>query len=288
MKLAIMSCGLLLLGITVARADLYQWTDEQGVTHVVDDSVTIPEAYRGQVKTYRAAKPTNEGKTIITPSRTYQENSQGAFAQKLALDLGLINNTREDALGPLGTVGIQPAGGWQVSNGLTSETQLEVIAAARRAADSQRIRISADGAEAIVRQTALAFLPPPVVQAPMPPTEYYEEEPIYEQPPTVIIEQESPRIVEIIREPMYIPTPVISGRYHGRRRSDRGFDNHSDFADQNDFDRRRNFDKPQRHQHRSVSPPTFSTPAPTHMPFGASHMPFGTSPTPSGAGRHGR
>ena len=97
-----MSCGLLLLGITVARADLYQWTDEQGVTHVVDDSVTIPEAYRGQVKTYRAAKPTNEGKTIITPSRTYQENSQGAFAQKLALtNNGYTIGREEHVLKPL-------------------------------------------------------------------------------------------------------------------------------------------------------------------------------------------
>jgi len=266
MKPSLLFCGFFLIGVTMARADLYQWTDTQGVTHVVDDAGSVPEAYRNSVKIHRTAKPTNSQASLLAPSRTYPENSQGAFAQKLALDLGLIKHSSEDALGPLGTAGIQPAGGWQVQDPLTPVVQSEVVTAARRAAESQRIRVSADGAEAIVRQTALVFLPPlPVVQ----PMEQYEEEEVYDQEPEIIVEQQPPQIIEVIREPVYIPQPVVvappyrhghPGRRPERRRC-----------------------PAQENSSRQAS--KFSTPAPTHMPFGASHMPFGTSHMPFGSNR---
>ena len=37
-------------------AKLYQWTDTNGVIHVVDEAGEIPAAYRGQVKVYQSAK----------------------------------------------------------------------------------------------------------------------------------------------------------------------------------------------------------------------------------------
>lgn len=273
MKFAFLLCGLFFCGVTLAHADLYQWIDAQGVTHVVDDTGAIPEAYRNKVKIHRTAKPTNAQTSLLAPSRTYPENSQGAFAQKLALDLGLIKTSSMDALGPLGAAGIQPAGGWRVYDPLTPETQADVIAAARRAAKSQRIRVSADGAEAIVQQAAEAFLPPPpVAQTPVPPADQYAEEVFYEQEPEIIIEQQPPQIVEVIREPVYIPQPVIVGHSHRHRRSDH------------------RSDKSRRNPHKNSAPQSsgFSTPAPTHMPFGASHMPFGTSHMPFGSNRSTR
>jgi hypothetical protein len=269
MKLAPLLCGLFFFGVTIAHADLYQWTDAQGVTHVVDDTGLIPDAYRDRVKTHRTVKPTNSQASLLAPSRTYPENSQGAFAQKLALDLGLIKNSGEDALGPLGTVGIQPASGWQVYDPVTPETQANVIAAARRAANSQRVRVSADGAEAIVRQAATAFLPPPPsAQIQAPPAD--EGEAFYDQGPEIIVEQQPPQIIEVIREPVYIPQPVIVGVPH--RHGHRG----------------KRLDRPRRAPQENATQQSsgFSTPAPTHMPFGASHMPFGTSHMPFGS-NHG-
>jgi hypothetical protein len=77
-----------------------------GCYHVVDDEGTIPEGYRTSSKLHHATKPVNTSTNLLSPSRTYPTRSQGAFAQKLALDLGLIKSAREDALGPLGAVGI--------------------------------------------------------------------------------------------------------------------------------------------------------------------------------------
>src|SRR5262249_18623074 len=151
-------------------------------------------------------KPVEAPRTLLSPSHTYPAKSQGAFAQKLALDLGLIKNAYEDALGPLGAVGIQPAGGWGLSDPLTPEVHAEVIAAARRAAESKRISLSADGAEAIVQQVGEEFLPPPAVANLSPSSA--DEEMVTDQGQEVIIEQ-SPQVIEVIQEPVYVPTPVI-------------------------------------------------------------------------------
>lgn len=268
MKSLAFLCALLLSGSATARADLYQWTDAQGVTHVVDDAQTIPEAYRGKVKTYRAPKTPNPAANLIAPSRAYAENSQGAFAQKLALDLGLIKSANEDALGPLNTVGIQPAGGWSVDDPLTPEAHYEIIAAARRAAESRRLSLSADGAEAVVRQAAASFLPPAPLAQPPQLLPQDEEETAYDQEADIIIEQQPPQVIEVIREPMYIPAPVIvGGPPSWRHRHDRG--------------RGGRLQTPRRAGPQLS--PGFSTPAPTHMPFGTSQMPFGANQMPFGA-----
>jgi hypothetical protein len=268
MKASLLFCGLFLFGLTSAHADLYQWTDAQGVIHVVDDTGAIPESYREKIKTYRASKPTSTPTSLLAPSRTYPAKSQGRFAQKLALDLGLIKSSREDALSPLSAVGIQPAGSWRLSDPLTSEEQAEVVAAARRAADSQRIPLSADGAEAIVQQVGNDFLPPSPLPA-SPPVEHYSTQ---EGAPTIIIEQQPPQVIEVIREPVYVPPPVIivPPHTHGH-----GGDWHRDHQPQ-----------PPRVTNVPLGQfPTFAAPPPTHMPFGASHMPFGTNPAPFGTNR---
>ena len=194
--------GLLYLGgfgcPAEARADLYRWTDARGVIHFVDESVEIPETYQEQVQIYRSSSSdVASSPALITPSHTYSARSQGAFAQKIALDFGLIKDGSIDALGPLNGVGIQPAGGWQVNHALDPDSIEQLVAAVRRAATTQRLALSADGAEAIVRQAALDFIPPP------PP------EPVVQTAPAVVVVEQPPRIIEVIREPYYVETPVV-------------------------------------------------------------------------------
>lgn len=267
----------------LAHADLYQWTDTDGVIHVVGEASDVPDAYREKLKVYRTTHaPATETRsaTPLSPSRTYAEKSQGAFAQKIALDLGLIKSTAEDAFGPLSGAGIQPAGGWRASDPLTPEAQYEVLAAARRAADAQRLTLSADGAEAVVRQAATSFLPPPPsAQAAAPPPDSHDnEDPGYEEP-VVIIEQPPPQVIEVVRDPVYIPLPVIVGyprfpssshrRHHGRPS---------------------HHDHPAHHDQPAPAPAPLTGPftpnpvgGPTHLPFGTSHMPFGASHMPFGS-----
>lgn len=180
-----------------ARADLYRWTDARGVIHIVDESVEIPETYREQVQIYRssssdlAASP-----ALITPSREYSARSQGAFAQRIALDFGLIKDDSIDALGPLNGAGIQPAAGWQVSRALDPDSVDQLAAAVRRAATTQRLALSADGAEAIIRQAALDFIPPP-------------PEPVVQAEPDVVIVEQPARVIEVIREPYFVEMPAV-------------------------------------------------------------------------------
>ncbi len=181
-----------------ARADLYRWIDARGVIHVVDESVEIPEIYQNQVQIYRSfSSDLASSPAPITPSRNYSAHSQGAFAQKIALDFGLITDGSIDALGPLNGAGIQPAGGWKVSRALDPDSVDQLAAAVRRAAATRRLALSADGAEAIIRQAAIDFLPPP------PP------EPVVQAKPDVVIVEQPPRIIEVIREPYYVETPVV-------------------------------------------------------------------------------
>ena len=181
-----------------AGADLYRWTDAHGVIHIVDESVEIPKAYQNQVKIYRSfSSDVASSPVLITPSREYSARSQGAFAQKIAVDFGLIKDESIDALGPLNGAGIQPAGGWQVSRNLDPDSVDQLVAAVRRAATAQRLALSADGAEAIIRQAAIDFIPPP------PP------EPVVQAEPDVVIVEQPPRIIEVIRKPYYVETPVV-------------------------------------------------------------------------------
>jgi len=177
----------------------------------------------------------------------------------LAQDLGLIQQSDEDALGPLSGMGIVPTGYWHVTEPLTAETVEEIVAATRRAAATARLALSADGAEAVVRQVAVAFLPAPVPMTSLPaaeggdnvpPVVVVEPEVIIEEPPPVIVEQAPAQVIEVIRPPVYVPVPAAG--WSGR--------------------------PPKRGRPASPEPlPQHSHSGPSHMPFGASHMPFGTS-----------
>src|SRR5262245_52513271 len=266
MRIFLLLIGVLCLWVpAVSQADLYQWTDADGVLHMVNEISEVPETYRVGMTVYRAAKATTGLSPLpVAPSKTYAAQSQGAFAQKLALDLGLIKMSSEDAFGPLGGAGVQPISGWEADDPLTPEVVDDVLAAARSAADAKRLPLSADGAEAVVRQAGESFLPPTTpnfqstwVQG--------EDSPQYiQQPQTIIIEQPPPPNFEVEDEPDYGDIPFIYGfpgvrHHHGRHP----------------------------HDHPgSLSPPlkglftpnpTHMPGSPTHLPFGGSHLPFGTT-----------
>ena len=187
--------------VAEAAADLYRWTDTRGVVHIVDERVTIPAAYQDHVIVYLASSSVTKvasSPLLIAPSHNYSVHSQGAFAQKIAVDFGLIKNGSTDALGPLRGIGIQPAGGWKVAHALDPDTVDQLAAAARRGATAQHLTLSADGAEAIVRQAAADFIPP------APPVE-----PAAEAGPDSIVIEQPPQIIEVIHEPYYVEAPVI-------------------------------------------------------------------------------
>jgi hypothetical protein len=189
----------------------------------------------------------------------YAAQSQGAFAQRLALDLGLITQSDEDALGPLSGVGIAPTGYWRVTEPLTAEAVEEIVVATHRAAATARLALSADGAEAVVRRAAAAFLPASVPPASpstaergdaVPPVTVVQPEIIIKESPPVIIEQVPTQKIEVIPAPVYVPVPTAGWSGGLRKR---------------------------RFPASPEAPPQHLHPGPTHLPFGTSHMPFGTS-----------
>src|SRR5256885_6781805 len=110
MRLFLLLIGVLCLWVpAIAQADVYQWTDADGVIHIVDEISEVPDTYRAGMEVYRAAQPTTGVSPLpVASSRTYAAQSQGAFAQKIALDLGLLKESSEDAFGPLRGAGVQP------------------------------------------------------------------------------------------------------------------------------------------------------------------------------------
>ena len=56
MRTVMLFCGLLLLAPSPTGAELYQWTDRDGVINVVDEAHEVPAAYRNQVKVYQSIK----------------------------------------------------------------------------------------------------------------------------------------------------------------------------------------------------------------------------------------
>jgi Domain of unknown function (DUF4124) len=261
LRLFVLMASLSLACVTPSSAQLYRWTDPQGTLHLGNDAGEVAEASRRGLAVSPVGAARAGGKSAaapLSPSRVYTAQSQGAFAQRLAQDLGLIQQRDEDALGPLSGMGIAPTGYWHVTEPLTAEMVEEIVAATRRAAATARLALSADGAEAVVRQVAVAFLPAPVPLASPPaveggdnvqPVVVVEPEVIIEEPPPVIVEQAPAQVIEVIQPPVYVPVPAAG--WSGRR--------------------------PKRGLPASPEPlPQHSHPGPSHMPFGTSHMPFGT------------
>ena len=253
--------------VATATADLYQWTDIDGILHIVDEAAEVPDEYSEDLTVYstpEAEDPPEPAALPLAPSRTYATNTQGAFAQKLALDLGLIKSDKEDALGPLGGAGIGPAGSWKVSDPLSHEALGEISAAVQRAAQSQRIKLSTNEAVAAVDKVAQPYLPVPEVV------------PASQQPEVVVIQQ-PPQIIEVIHEPHYIPVPYYDGgglgRFpHRRRMRDRiqgGFSGGGGVV----------LAPPSAPRQTPGKPPL---PSLTRSPVGGSRLPMGTSRSPLG------
>jgi hypothetical protein len=269
--------------VATATADLYQWTDVNGVLHIVDEAIEVPDEYREELTVYsapeaedpagasRSAGFANPDALPLVPSRIYAIHSQGAFAQKLALDLGLIKSEKEDALGPLSGAGIGPAGSWRVSDPLSHEAFDEISAAVRRAAQSQRLKLSAAEAVAAVDKVAQPYLPvPEVVQAAPEP-----EIVVIQQPPQIIEVIHEPHY-EVIHEPYYVPVPYGygSGRFpHHRRMRDQiqeGFPGGGGGV----------LAPPSEPRQTPGKPPL---PSLSRSPVGVSRLPMGTSRLPFGS-----
>ena len=197
---------------TEAFANLYQWTDNAGVVHIVDESVEVPTEFRDLVKVYRTRRASSSEKTLL-PARSFAENTQGSFAQKLARDLGLIEREDEDALSALTGAGVSPAGGWKVYDPLSREAAHEVIASARRAAESRRLSLSADGAEGVVRQALGPFILAGAPRADFARSGYREDEYHNGEPTVVEYRQE---VIEVVPQPVYIPFPLVVVNSHHR------------------------------------------------------------------------
>src|SRR5690348_15274140 len=84
--------------------------------------------------------------TTTSNSRRAVEAALSRVTTKLALDLGVIHQPEKDAWGALERVGISPKNGWSRTTELTPEVFYEVLAAARRAASTGNLSMSADGA----------------------------------------------------------------------------------------------------------------------------------------------
>lgn len=254
--------------VVTASADLYQWTDTNGVLHIVDEAIEVPDQYREELTVFSAPEakdPPEPGLLPLAPSRTYTEHSQGAFAQKLALDLGLIKSDKEDGLGPLSGAGIRPAGSWKVSEPLSPEAFDEVLAAVQRAATSQRLALSAAEATTAVEKMAEVYFPAPqIAQAPA-------------ADPEIIVIEQPPQIIEVVHQPHYIPVPYAVGstRFpHRPRMRDQlkgGFPGGGGVvAAPSQGSRDQDPDKPFR---PSLAQTPFGT---SRLPMGTSRLPFGT------------
>ena len=137
LRILVLMASLSLACATPSSAQLYQWTDPQGTLHLGNDAGEVAEASRRGLAVYPVGAAQAGGKSAaapLSPSRLYTAQSQGAFAQRLAQDLGLIKQSDEDALGPLSGVGITPTGYWRVTEPLTAAVVEELVAATRRAA----------------------------------------------------------------------------------------------------------------------------------------------------------
>lgn len=50
-------CAAVLCYGSAAVADLYQWTDSEGVLHITNDMEKVPQEYRLKIKTYKSTAP---------------------------------------------------------------------------------------------------------------------------------------------------------------------------------------------------------------------------------------
>jgi hypothetical protein len=181
------SFTLLTLLATPARAEIYRWVDEHGVTHLDDTLGNVPESARDQAKVFQT-RPAPVLAATTGPV-------QAAFANGIVRDLGLSSAPTQDAVSVLQLVGIYPSVGWDLAAPLTPAVVDEVTRAARAAARARRLPQGEASVEATVLRVAsglgVAGPPPTVVAEPasLPPTVVVAPNIIVEPPPqqTVVV-----------------------------------------------------------------------------------------------------
>ena len=179
-----------LLTAVPARAEIYRWVDEHGVTHFDDTLANVPERQRSDAKVFQA-------RTAAPISVGAQGPTQAAFANGVARELGVIAVEAQDAISALHIVGIYPSAGWNPTVTLTYPVVEEVTRAARSAARGRRLPQSEAGVEAAVLRVSaglgVAGPPPTVVAesppAPAPPTIIVSPNIVVESPPSTVVVQ---------------------------------------------------------------------------------------------------
>ncbi|HEY4706324.1 MAG TPA: DUF4124 domain-containing protein [Thermodesulfobacteriota bacterium] len=68
----------LFLAVAPAFADLYQWTDQQGVVHITDSLEKVPQAYRGKVRVIKEGvkEPGPSLETTTPPALSTEPEAQ--------------------------------------------------------------------------------------------------------------------------------------------------------------------------------------------------------------------
>lgn len=177
-----------LVNVGLAQGEIYRWVDEHGVTHLDDTLANVPETRRSDAKVFQA-------KTTAPAPATAQGQTQAAFANGIARELGLIAAETQGAVSALQIVGVYPSAGWNPTAILTSSVVEEVTRAARSAARARRLPQGEAGAEAAVLRVSaglgLAGPPPMVVIQPEPPA----EAPTIVVAPNIVVEAPPPTVI---------------------------------------------------------------------------------------------
>lgn len=170
-----------------ARAEIYRWVDEHGVTHLDDTLDNVPEGSRPDAKVFQSRTP------VAAPANT-SGPTQAAFANGVARELGLVLTDTQDVVSALHIVGIYPNVGWNPGAPLTAAVVDEVARSARAAARGRRLQQSEGTTEAAVLRVAstlgIAGPPPQVVEpapAPAPPTVVVAPNIVVEAPPANVV-----------------------------------------------------------------------------------------------------
>ena len=203
-----------------ARAEIYRWVDEQGVTHLDDTLENVPEGSRSDAKVFHSRAP------VAPPARS-DGPTQAAFANGVARELGLVASDTQDVVSALHIVGIYPSVGWNPAGPLTSAIVDEVIRSARAAARARRLQQTEGSTEAAVLRVASSLgiaVPPPQViepEPPAPPTIVVAPNIVVEAPPSNVVvhtveRERAPVLTRYGWDPLFgggVPfAPIPSGR----------------------------------------------------------------------------
>lgn len=169
-------CFTSMLPSTSADSSVYSWRDKNGTMTFSDNPTLAPKGVAVEVRSYIAATPS--GEALAAPIM------QRAFAQRLAMELGLGNDlTAERAAATLAKLGIAPPlGRWHLDEPMTTSLteRLRTLTAGaavvgKIALDPEQAVIAFDSAVALVgikirgaAATPQTMTPEPVIAEPTP------------------------------------------------------------------------------------------------------------------------